>query len=80
MMNAVLYLVKTGCQWRNLPKDFLNWKAVYIIEGVCADSAYKKHFRNIFEEFHNLKVDISERRISTFQVMPERWRIERTFS
>lgn len=28
MMNAVLYLVKTGCQWRNLPKDFPNWKAV----------------------------------------------------
>ena len=22
MVNAVLYLVKTGCQWRNLPHDF----------------------------------------------------------
>jgi putative transposase len=28
-INAVLYLVKTGCQWRNLPKDFPNWKSVY---------------------------------------------------
>lgn len=28
-VNAVLYLVKTGCQWRNLPKDFPNWKTVY---------------------------------------------------
>jgi transposase len=28
-INAVLYLVKTGCQWRNLPKDFLKWKSVY---------------------------------------------------
>lgn len=28
MVNAVLYLVKTGCQWRNLPKDFPNWKTV----------------------------------------------------
>lgn len=28
-INAVLYLVKTGCQWRNLPKDFPNWKTVY---------------------------------------------------
>ncbi|MDE6775826.1 MAG: transposase, partial [Ruminococcus sp.] len=27
-VNAVLYLVKTGCQWRNLPKDFPNWKTV----------------------------------------------------
>ena len=22
LVNAVLYLVKTGCQWRNLPHDF----------------------------------------------------------
>ena len=28
-VNAVLYLVKTGCQWRNLPKDFPKWKSVY---------------------------------------------------
>lgn len=28
-INAVLYLVKTGCQWRNLPKDFPKWKSVY---------------------------------------------------
>ncbi len=28
MENAVLYLVKTGCQWRNLPIDFPKWKAV----------------------------------------------------
>ncbi len=27
-VNAVLYLVKTECQWRNLPKDFPNRKAV----------------------------------------------------
>ena len=29
LVNAVLYLVKTGCQWRNLPHDFPNWKTVY---------------------------------------------------
>ena len=28
LVNAVLYLVKTGCQWRNLPSDFSKWKAV----------------------------------------------------
>ena len=22
LLNALLYLVKTGCQWRNLPHDF----------------------------------------------------------
>ena len=29
IMDAILYLVKTGCQWRMLPKDFPNWKLVY---------------------------------------------------
>ncbi len=28
LVNAVLYFVKTGCQWRDLPTDFPKWKAV----------------------------------------------------
>lgn len=28
-INGVFYLVKTGCQWINLPQDFGNWKTVY---------------------------------------------------
>ena len=31
IFRAVLYILKTGSQWRNLPKDFPNWKSVYII-------------------------------------------------
>jgi len=27
--NAVLYVVKTGCQWRLLPNDFPKWQLVY---------------------------------------------------
>lgn len=27
--NAIMYLVKTGCQWRMLPKDFPKWQLVY---------------------------------------------------
>lgn len=26
---AVLYLLKSGCQWRMLPRDFPNWHSVY---------------------------------------------------
>ncbi|WP_372584418.1 IS5 family transposase [Bacillus thuringiensis] len=26
---GVLYLLTTGCQWRNLPSDFPHWKTVY---------------------------------------------------
>ena len=29
LINAVLYLVKTGCQWRLLPNDFPNHEAVW---------------------------------------------------
>jgi len=29
ILNAILYLVKTGCQWRMLPHDFPKWQTVY---------------------------------------------------
>ena len=29
ILNAILYLVRTGCQWRNLPHCFPKWKTVY---------------------------------------------------
>lgn len=29
MLNALLYLARTGCQWRMLPHDLPPWEAVY---------------------------------------------------
>ena len=29
VFNAIVYLVKTGCQWRMLPQDFPKWQLVY---------------------------------------------------
>jgi putative transposase len=29
ILDAIFYLLKTGCQWRQLPGDFPNWKLVY---------------------------------------------------
>ena len=29
VVNAILYVVRTGCQWRMLPHDFPPWKTVY---------------------------------------------------
>jgi putative transposase len=29
LINAVFYIIKTGCQWRFLPKDYPPWKTVY---------------------------------------------------
>lgn len=38
MFNALLYLTRTGCQWRMLPHDLPPWEAVYafwrrLVEG-----------------------------------------------
>ena len=29
LVNAILYRLRTGCQWRDLPHDFPDWQAVY---------------------------------------------------
>lgn len=29
VVNAILYVARTGCQWRNLPNDLPNWSTVY---------------------------------------------------
>ena len=29
IVNAILYITRTGCQWRALPSDFPHWRTVY---------------------------------------------------
>lgn len=29
LLNGMFYVVRTACQWRNLPKDFAPWRTVY---------------------------------------------------
>lgn len=29
VVNAILYILVSGCQWRYLPKDYPNWQSVY---------------------------------------------------
>ncbi len=43
IMDAIMYIVKTGCQWRMIPKDFAPWELVYYyfrkwkLEGVIEE-------------------------------------------
>ena len=43
IMNAILYINRTGCQWRMLPSNFAPWQTVYYyfrkwkLEGVIED-------------------------------------------
>lgn len=50
IMNAIFYLLKTGCQWRMLPHDFPQWQPVY-----CYFSKWKEDGR--FEEIHENLLD-----------------------
>ena len=43
IMNAILYINKTGCQWRMLPSDFSPWQTVYYYFR-------KWKFEGVFEE------------------------------
>jgi len=49
--NAVHYLVKTGCQWRMIPKDYPKWQLVYYY--------YKKWANN--DDFDLLLAKLRER-------------------
>ena len=58
-------------------------KALYhypSIEAGCADEGYRGTFKNTFEIFHNIRIDISKQIKPVFEVMLKRWRVERTFS
>lgn len=55
LVNAVLYLVKNGCQWRNLPKDFPNWKAVSMFY-------YRAQKKGIWDEILKMLVKKSRKK------------------
>jgi transposase len=46
ILNALFYLLRTGCSWRHLPHDFPPWKAVY-------DQFLRWRQRGIIEEIHH---------------------------
>ncbi len=42
VLNAILYLVRTGCQWRNLPMGFPKWQSVYYyFRKWCKDGTWQ---------------------------------------
>lgn len=46
ILNAIFYVLRTGCQWRYLPQEFPPWKTVY---------TYLRKWRNqnLFEEINH---------------------------
>ena len=50
IVNGILYLVKTGCQWRMLPADFPKWQNVYYYFSVWKKSG-------LIEQIHEFLVE-----------------------
>ena len=48
---AVLYLLKSGCQWRMLPSDFPDWQSVYAYFRIWSEK--KENEKSLLE--HILK-------------------------
>lgn len=43
MFNALLYVIRTGCTWRDLPHDFPKWQAVYAyMRRLEEDGSFKR--------------------------------------
>jgi len=43
IVNAILYMVRTGCQWRALPKEYPNWSSVYYhFRKWCKDGTWQQ--------------------------------------
>jgi len=43
VLNAILYVVRTGCQWKNLPQDFPNHNSVYYhYRKRCLDGTWQQ--------------------------------------
>ena len=45
ILDAILYVVRTGCQWRQLPLDFPKWKTVYTV-------FWRRRKAGIWEQIH----------------------------
>lgn len=63
IINAILYVDRTGCQWRVLPKDFPNWHTVYDYyrDWKISKAWDKLHdaLREMFREFNGKKSEPS---------------------
>lgn len=60
MLNAVFYVVRTGCQWRQLPKDFPHWSAVWSVFRRLRDSGTLERLYDAVFELWRTSMNRSE--------------------
>jgi putative transposase len=50
ILNAIFYILRTGCQWRYLPNDFPHWKTVYYYFRKWSDSGFIEKIHNVLRD------------------------------
>ena len=96
IMNAILYINKTGCQWRLLPREFGPWQTVYYyfrkwklehkfprLAKILADGGYHGTLGDWVAKKFGWTVEVVLRPDecpTKFPVLPKRWIVERSFS
>lgn len=50
VVNALLYILRTGCQWRYLPKDYPNWNSVRYYFDTWTDNGTLERINDALRE------------------------------
>jgi transposase len=61
ILNAIFYVARTGCQWRQLPKDFPVWTAVWSVFRRLRDSGI---LERLYEELFTMWRQVTGRSTS----------------
>ncbi|MFD2934125.1 IS5 family transposase [Spirosoma flavum] len=57
IMDAVFWLLRTGCQWRNLPPNFPHWQAVYYYFDRWKKADYFEHINAALNQLDRQQAD-----------------------
>jgi transposase len=54
VLNAIFYLLRTGCQWRLLPREFPGWSTVWILLAIrkMIKVGSVSHYCRVIEEWY----------------------------
>lgn len=63
VVDAILYVVKSGCQWRMLPKEYPNWKTVYDHYSKWSKRGVWEAALDHLNRIHRKKTSVRPRRV-----------------